>query len=71
MLQSSTAPEIATGLCLFLDREGALFYEQSNTSDVKKHPNDWTPRDDSSGSKSEAIVANISDPVTTAPSIFS
>ena len=34
ILESSVASEIAIGLCLFLDRESALFYQQCNTRDV-------------------------------------
>ena len=35
MHELSVASEIAPGLCLFLDQESPLFYQQCNAQDVK------------------------------------
>ena len=35
MQESSVASEIAVGLCLFLDRESPLFYQQYNAREVE------------------------------------
>ena len=35
MHELSVASEIAPGLCLFLDQESPLFYQQRNAQDVK------------------------------------